>query len=170
MHILLAILGAASTIGMILWRARGAAHAAHEVVDAAQGVRLFFRRTKWRKKVNTDMLKRIDDPREAAAAMMVAIAEQDGLLTQRMSETLIGMMMSEFQVAERQADELMQRGRWLAKDAGDLGQFLRRLSAPVRRHCTAAERAALQEMLLGSVDRDGASADRVLETVSRLEI
>jgi len=170
MHILLAILGAASTIGMILWRARGAAHAAHEVVDAAQGVRLFFRRTKWRKKVNTDMLKQIDDPREAAAAMMVAIAEQDGLLTQRMSETLIGMMMSEFQVAERQAGELMQRGRWLAKDAGDLGQFLRRLSAPVRRHCTAAERAALQEMLLGSVDRDGASADRVLETLSRLEI
>ena len=170
MHILLAILGVASTIGMILWRARGAAHAAHEVVDAAQGVRLFFRRTKWRKKVNTDMLKRIDDPREAAAAMMVAIAEQDGLLTQRMSETLIGMMMSEFQVAERQANELMQRGRWLAKDAGDLGQFLRRLSAPVRRHCTAAERAALQEMLLGSVDRDGASADRVLDTVSRLEI
>lgn len=170
MHILLAILGAASTIGMILWRARGAAHAAHEVVDAAQGVRLFFRRTKWRKKVNTDMLKRIDDPREAAAAMMVAIAEQDGLLTQRMSETLIGMMKTEFQVAERQADELLQRGRWLAKDAGDLGQFLRRLSAPVRRHCTAAERAALQEMLLGSVDRDGASADRVLETLSRLEV
>lgn len=170
MHILLAILGVASTIGMILWRARGAAHAAHEVVDAAQGVRLFFRRTKWRKKVNTDMLKRIDDPREAAAAMMVAIAEQDGLLTQRMSETLIAMMMSEFQVAERQADELMQRGRWLAKDAGDLGQFLRRLSAPVRRHCTTAERAALQEMLLSSVDRDGASADRVLETLSRLEV
>ena len=169
MHILLAILGVASTIGMILWRARGAAHAAHEVVDAAQGVRLFFRRTKWRRKINTDMLKRIDDPREAAAAMMVAIAEQDGLLTQRMSESLVGMMMSEFQVAERQADELMQRGRWLAKDAGDLGQFLRRLSAPVRRHCTAAERAALQEMLLGSVDRDGASADRVLETLSRLE-
>ena len=170
MHILLALLGAASTIGVILWRLRGAADAAHEVVDAADGVRLFFRRSKWRKKVNADMLKQIDDPREAAAAMMVAVAEQGGLLTQRMSETLVGMMMTEFQVGEREADELMQRGRWLAKDAGDLGQFLRRLSAPVRRHCTTAERTALKEMLVASVDLSGTSADAVLETLGRFEI
>ena len=170
MHILLALLGAASTIGMILWRLRGAANAAHEVVDAADGVRLFFRRSKWSRKVNSDILKRIDDPREAAAAMMVAIAEQDGFLTEQMSETLIGMMMSEFRVGEREADELMQRGRWLAKDAGDLGQFLRRLSAPVRRRCTPAECEALKEMLAASVDRNGASAEAVLETLGRFEI
>ena len=170
MHILLALLGAASTIGVILWRLRGAADAAHEVVDAADGVRLFFRRSKWRRKVHFDMLKKIDDPREAAAAMMVAIAEQDGFLTERMSETLVGMMAAEFQVGDREADELMQRGRWLAKDAGDLGQFLRRLSAPVRRYCTPAERAALMEMLMASVDRNGASADAVLETLGRIEI
>ena len=42
---------------------------------------VLFRRWRWRRKVNVNPIDLIEDPREAAGVIMVAVAQADGRLT-----------------------------------------------------------------------------------------
>lgn len=169
MHILLALLAAAAAIGVIIWRIRMASDAAKGVVEAASDAHSFWRRLMWRRKHDRDVLAELNDPREAAAAMMVAVAEYDGSLTKDEVALILDEMGTQFEVAPKDAEELLARGRWHARSVSDLGQFLKRASPAILRHCTHDERRDLITMLrlAAGAGTDGTSVPH--HVITRLE-
>lgn len=147
MAIILSLLAAMAAVGVLLWRIQAASEAARGAIEVADEARGFFRRLAWSRKANRNALDMVSDPREAASAMMVAIAEYDGAMTDAERALILGEMIDNFDTTQQEAEELLGRGRWLSKDVRDLGQALKRLSGSVERHLEAKERRDLIDML-----------------------
>jgi uncharacterized tellurite resistance protein B-like protein len=161
MHIL-AILGAVAGIALfILFRMQQAANAARDIADVADEARGAFRRWGWRRKHAKHPLDMVDDAREAAAAMMVVVAQADGGVTERERSAIIAQMSKRFGATTQQAEALLARARWLVKDSSDAGEVFRRLTPVVQRTCGSIERADLLEMLNTIANADG-DADAIV--------
>jgi uncharacterized tellurite resistance protein B-like protein len=168
MHII-AILGAVLGVAaLILFRMQQAANAARDIADAADDARGLFRRWGWRRKQLRNPLDAIDDAREAAAAMMVAVAQSDGSITERERVAITAEFAKRFGATERQADELLARARWLVKDRGDAGEVFRRLTPLILRTCGPTERSDLIEMLQAVLGADGRSDDVLARDIAWL--
>ena len=83
MHILGILAAVLGVLVLILFRMQQAANAARDIVDVADDARSFFRRWGWRRRQVKHPLDTVDDPREAAAVMMVATAQSDGSISER---------------------------------------------------------------------------------------
>jgi uncharacterized membrane protein YebE (DUF533 family) len=115
MHVLAAIGAALGVALFFLWRMQQASNAARDVANAADEVHGFFRRWSWRRKANVHPLDLVEDPREAATAMMVIVAQTDGALTDKERGAILAQVSEHFGATSRQADELLARGRWLVQ-------------------------------------------------------
>ncbi|HEU4378790.1 MAG TPA: TerB family tellurite resistance protein [Hyphomicrobiaceae bacterium] len=167
MHIL-AILGA--LVGVLLFalfRMQQAANAARDIVDAADEARGVLRRWSWRRKHITNPLDTVDDAREAAAAMMVVVAQSDGGITERERTAITREMIKRFGATPDQAEALFARARWLVKDSADAGEVFRRLTAVIQRTCGATERSDLIEMLDAVARTDSPADDIVIQDIAR---
>ncbi len=169
MGIILALLAAMGAVGVVLWRIQAASDAAKGMIGAADEARGFFRRLSWSRKAGRHPLDLVSDPREAASAMMVAVAEYDGAMTDAERSLILGEMIDHFDATQQEAEELLARGRWLAKDVRDLDQALRRLCGPIESQLEAKERSDLIDMLR-LVAGPGSSNDSVPHhAIKRLE-
>ena len=81
MGIVLALLAAFGGVAALLWRLESGSRAARETIGLADDARGFFRRLAWSKRAIRNPLDLVEDPREAAAAMMVMVATFDGALS-----------------------------------------------------------------------------------------
>jgi uncharacterized tellurite resistance protein B-like protein len=161
-RMIVGILGAVLAAAvLILFRMQQAAHAARDIADAADEAHGLFRRWSWRRKLLKHPLDAIDDAREAAAAMMVAVAQSDGSITERERAAIVAEMVKHFGATERQAEELLARARWLVQGRTDTGEVFRRLTPLILRTCGATERSDLIAMLQAVAGADG-RADEVL--------
>jgi len=147
MHILLALLAVAGVVGIILWRLHMAAEAARGLTQAAEEAHGLFRRWKWRRKLAKDPLDLIQDRREAAVAMMVAIAQSDGAVTERERRTILAEVVQRFGATGQQAEEFLAHGRWIVRDVRDVDRCLQKLAPMIQRTCTAEQVHELLEML-----------------------
>ncbi len=137
MHII-AIVGAVlGVLFLVLMRMQQATHAARDLADAADEARGLFRRWGWRRKQLGNPLDAVDDAREAAAAMMVAVAQADGAITERERAAITAQMGRCFGATPQQAEALLARARWLVQDRTDAGEVFRRLT---RSSCAPAGR------------------------------
>ena len=169
MHILLGLLSAIGIVGIIIWRIRMTVDVAREVGELAGDTRALVRRSLWRRKLHRSPAASISDPREAAAAMMVAVAENDGALTDAERRTIIDQMVNNFAVKEQLGEELLAHARWLARDAGDLTTFLKRLSAPIKATCSETESRDLIDMLHRVGSADHAIGDDIAHSLTALD-
>jgi uncharacterized tellurite resistance protein B-like protein len=148
MSIVLGLLAAMAVIGVWLWRLQAAADAARSAADAASEVKGWWRRFMWDRQANRNALDLVTDPREAAAAMLVAVAQYDGALTADEEALIKDEMRQTFEANDQQAEELFARGRWLARDSvNDPAQTLRRLSGIIEKQLNETERQELVTML-----------------------
>ena len=168
MTILAGLVALIGVVATLLWRINMAADAtrgaAEAVGDASGAVRRFF----WRRKNNRTPIEAIEDPREAAAAMMAALAEYDGALTEKEEVVILAQMQGHFGADDKLGRELLAHGRWLAKDVRDLDQFLRRAARPVEQKCTMEEKRDLIEMLRATVAANTSKTDVPSVAVARL--
>lgn len=132
-----------------MYRARGAAMATHDVIEAADDVRAAVRRFGFRRQAGRHPADIVDDARLAAAGMMAAIAKMDGELTKAQIDALRVECRASFRVGQKDADEIAAYGRWLASQSQDPEDVIRRLSARVQ--ALAAEEA--QKDLIGMLER-----------------
>src|SRR5262249_24950040 len=159
---ILAILGAVLGVAVfILFRMQQAANATRDIADAASEERGLFRRWSWRRKLVGHPLDMIDDAREAASVMMVAVAQSDGSITERERLAIKSQMSTHFGATEDQAEELLARARWIAQDRTDAGEVFRRLTPLIQRACNGDARSDLLDML-GTVARADGRADEVV--------
>lgn len=147
MHIIGALLAILGVVAIILWRLNQAAEVARNATDAIGEAQGLWRRFLWRRKANKHPLDLIEDPREAAAAMMVSIAQEDGALTAREEADIIAQMAKTFAIEGKLAQDLLAQARFATKDGGDLSSVLRRLTRPIQAKCTPDERRELMAML-----------------------
>jgi uncharacterized tellurite resistance protein B-like protein len=147
MHIVGLLFGALATLGVILWRLHVAAEAAKGLAETAEAAHGIVRRWRWRRKATSDSLAQVENPREAAAAMMVAVAQSDGALTERERQAILTEITTRFEATARQAEDLLALARWIVRDVHDIDRALARLTPVVARTLTASQRRELIQML-----------------------
>jgi uncharacterized tellurite resistance protein B-like protein len=125
---LIAILAALVGFGFFgIWRASAAIMAARALVDVAGDAHGLWRHFFWRRKFASDDLALVKDPREAAAAMMFAVGQADGQLTEREQAAILSEIENQLAEDKPHAQELAARGRWLVRDSHDLYRSLTRM-------------------------------------------
>src|SRR5215510_5026399 len=147
MHILVAIVTMLGIIGVILWRLHMAAEAAKGLAETANDARGLFRRWRWQRKFAKNPLDLIEDPREAAVAMMVAVAQSDGAMTDRERQVILGELGTRIGATERQAEELLAHGRWLTREVQDIDYCLDKLAPLIQRQCSPEQQRDVVDML-----------------------
>ncbi len=167
MHIIAIIASVIGGLLFVLWRMQQAANATRDIADAASEVQGLFRRWKWSRKANANPLDMIEDPREAAAAMMVAVAQNDGPLTDAERTLIISKMTETFDSSPKQAEELLARGRWLTKDSLDIANVMRRVAPVILKSCGPNERRDLLAMLLAAATVHGPLDPTIQQDIKR---
>lgn len=109
----------------------------------------------------------VDDPREAAAAMLVAVAQADGPLTEKERTVILGRMSETFSAKAAEAEELLARGRWLTRDSVDAGNVMRRLAGVIVKKCGPRERSELIAMLYAVSRADGREDETITRDIAR---
>ena len=147
----------------LLWRVNSAATAVRGLTEAAEDAHGFWRRMLWRRRLANDPLELVKDPREAAAAMMFAVAEADGALTAAEQAAILAEMRGKLQTTEAHVQELAARGRWVVRDVRDLDRCLTKLD----RVLEADHRADVVGMLERVAAADGVAPPAVRATLER---
>ena len=155
MHIVVAIVTVLGIIGVVLWRLHMAAEAAKGLAETANDARGLFRRWRWQRKLARNPLDLIQDPREAAVAMMVAVAQSDGAMTDREQQAIKAELVARIGATERQAEELLAHGRWLTRDVRDVDYCLDKLTPLIKRQCSPDQKRDMLEMLRSVASAEG---------------
>lgn len=128
MPVLLALLGLISAAAIWYYRARDAHHAAGDLMEMANDVRLAARRFGFKRKVNVHPVDSIDDPRLAAAGIVAAVAGMGASIEGDDLAEMSRQFQSVFQVERGEADEIITFARWIAEQCGTRSEAVRRLS------------------------------------------
>ncbi len=128
MPVILAVIGAVAAAAFFILRARNAAHAATDLVDMANDVRLAARRFGFRRKTNLHPAESIEDPSIAIAGIASAFLELDDLPTSDQRSALTRAMSGVLGLSRQDADELTILGRWIANECGSPDAAVSRLS------------------------------------------
>lgn len=167
MHILGALLAAIGVILAILWRMQQASHAARDVAETAGEAKGLFRSWMWRRKANVNPLDLVDDPREAAAVLMTAVAQADAAISERERASIETQMRERFDATPVQAEELLARARWLTRNATDAAEVMRRLTPVIRTRLGPKEQGELIAMLEAVAAADGRDDASVAQDIRR---
>ncbi len=170
MHIVLAALSALGALAFFIIRANHVAQAGRELGEAAGDAKGLFRRFFWRRRTHVDLIRKIDDPRLAAAVMMCAMAQSDGHMTEAEKSAILERMRGPLELEQAEAVEIFAHAHWLTGDMKELSSLLRRASKPILERCTATERAGLIEMLSQVAAADGAASAIQRDAIERLAI
>lgn len=127
MPIFLAALGLLAGVAIWMVRARNAAHAARELVDVANDVRLAARRFGFSRRANIHPSDSIEDPHVAIGAIGVAFLELDALPAHEQQIALGRGLQRELRVSLGDAEELMVLGRWLMTECNGPSQTITRV-------------------------------------------
>jgi uncharacterized tellurite resistance protein B-like protein len=99
------------------------------------------------------------DPRVAVAAMMVAVATEDGPLTPVQEQRILSELASRLRLGPDLAQTCLAGGKRLARGVqGDLNSRLHQLVAPIEAQCSLEEKRDVIDMLHLVA---GANADRI---------
>ncbi len=129
MHILILILGILTTIGIWSWRIQMARRGARVAMDAAGAIANAPRRFAFKYRAGKAGISLIEDPREAAAIMMMEVARaREGPLTEAQARTIDEEIMRHFRFTRKEADELSAHAAWVTNSAPDPLATMRTLS------------------------------------------
>jgi uncharacterized tellurite resistance protein B-like protein len=155
MTIVAALAAAFAVVVALLIRMQSAAHAVRDIADAASDTRGLFRGFLWRRKFAKTPLELVDDPREGAVAMMVMLAESDGVITERERTAVMNGTITTFGATAAQAEQLFAQGRFLARDVKLAEAGFRRLQPLIAKRLGAAERRQLIDILTAVANAEG---------------
>ncbi len=116
MHILLGLITVLAAIGIWVWRLQMAKRGLDAAADIAQTVANAPRRLAFKYKMGKGGLDLIDDPREAAAIMMMQVAlARGGPLTPLQGDVIEGEIREHFRCSPGEAEELAAHAAWVSQ-------------------------------------------------------
>lgn len=166
MHILAGLVSFLTIAGVVLWRLHLASQVAQDLADMAGGVQKHIRKRRWQKKLG-DPLREINDPRVAATAMMVALAQADNPLSEREEAVISAQIGSYFNADDTLTAELLAHARWLVRDVTEPENCFLKVRPIILDSCGPKERGELIDMM-SAVAAAGSDPETQRATVSRL--
>ena len=106
------------------------------------------------------MVRENDDPRLAAALVLVAIARADGELSTAEAEAISAQLNDTMGLSVGEATELLGQAKFMASNVAEASRRIRRAVAPVQTHCSVSEQRQLLAMAeaIATVEGDVAPA------------
>lgn len=143
MAFILAILGVLAGLGVWLWRIQQASHAAREIADAAEGLANLPRKMRFKYKAGKQGVDFIEDPREAAAALIYGAARCGGELSGEQKAAIEADIITLFDIDEEFAQELLARAAWHVSTLNDPLNAVNKLTDKLTQ---SVDKAALSEL------------------------
>ncbi len=129
MQVLLFLLGILVAIGVWSWRLHMARDGLHEAGKLARTAINMPRKLAFQYRAGKGGLSLIEDPREAAAIMMMEIARaRGGPLTENQTAAIDREIMHHFEFGQEEADALTAHAAWATNSAPPPAQTMRKLS------------------------------------------
>lgn len=168
MHILAGLLTLATVASIIVYRLYmiSQSRLGQDISNAAGSVQKHMKRRAWNKKLG-DPLREVDDPRIAAAAMMVALAQSDSSLSEREEAIIANQMTARFGTSEAVTAELLAYARWLVRDVTEAENCFLKVRPTILENCGPKEREELLSMMT-AVAEAGTDLETQKATVARL--
>ena len=120
-----------------------------------EDVRLATRRLMQTRGNHAHAADKIDDPRLAAAGIIVAVATMDGPISQAEIARLKRTAQETFEVSDREALDILSFGRWIAGQCATNAEAVRRLSKVVLKTAGPDAGADLLRMVEEVATADG---------------
>ena len=167
----LAIIGAAiAGLSLWMWRAQQMKDGADRAVEMADDVRAAVRRFGYKRRTGQSVLETVDDPRLAAAGVLVSVARLDGDLSREQREAIEATCARTFQMDAGEASEVVAYARWLNQQ-GEAEEVGRKLSRRLNEMVDPPQRAEVLAVAAQVAAVEGGSvSDRqrsVLEGLAR---
>ncbi len=155
MSVILALLGAIAGLGVLVWRISMASQGARAIGDAAGEVANLPRKMRFRSRANQKGLSVVDDPREAAAILLLGIARSGCEVTVEDKVGIRAVMMQRFELGEDDANELLARAAWLSEGLHNPDDGIARMTQLIARTTSPRELSELAAMLETIASTDG---------------
>lgn len=164
MHIVLALVGAATSI-LILLRLL----AESGVTLAGLNPFLWKRRRAWKRRYEGNPIYQIETPLELTALMVVGIACLDGALSREEKQQVLERFESEFSMSRKQAADLMVSSQYLLGDGTAFRDQLNKVMAAALPEFTPEQITSTQQMLATVAGTDAASADLKADKIREID-
>lgn len=161
MALIVTILAAITAIIFALSRLLSAASEGREAVRDVENA---VRRGRWSKKADGRLVDTLEDPRDAAAILLVQTAAYKGEISAAQKSTITGLMQKTFDIGGEEAEGLYSFGRMAIGQLNDAGNSTRRILRPILDTLTLEEMRGFVAMLdeVAEVDGDPVEAQRLL--------
>ncbi|MBY9066158.1 hypothetical protein K1X12_04560 [Hyphomonas sp. WL0036] len=129
MHVVLAALTILVAVAVWTWRLRMARRGLDELAEVAKTVANAPRRLSFKWRAGKGGVDLIEDPREAAAIMMMMVAlARGGLLSARQGDVIEEEIRTHFDFTDAEAEDLAAHAAWVASSQLPGEEAMRRLS------------------------------------------
>jgi uncharacterized tellurite resistance protein B-like protein len=169
MAILLAILGAVGGAIFWLWRIQQAAHIARDVADAAEGLANLPRKMRFKHKAGKQGVDHIDDPREAAAALIYGAAKCAGEVSTEQRAAIEADIVALFEIEDEFASELLARAAWHVSALIDPLNAVNKLTDKLAQRVDRKDLADLAVLIENAVQRSGSPLPDQVHYISKFK-
>ncbi|MEM9055801.1 MAG: hypothetical protein AAGB16_10790, partial [Pseudomonadota bacterium] len=168
MHIIAILVGFVGFIAVWYWRLKVLGEAAREGRKVAETVANLPRKMRFKNKSGKGGLAVVDDPREAAAILMLEVAQARGTLTERQEAVIRGEIMHHFEFPEGDANALITQAGWLSRNAGASHVVMSKMTDFVRNSpgMTDKEIVDLDGMLVAISEAEGDPTESQLDLLT----
>ena len=128
MHILIMIIGIITAISVWYWRLQMLSRAARDGKDMLDTATNLPRKLSFQRKAGKGGLRLVNDPREAAAIIMLEIARAGGEVSREQKAVITARMMREFDLGVEDAEALITHAAWLTRQAPASDAVIRRMT------------------------------------------
>ena len=130
----------------------------------------WLRRRKWEKQLGTKTIHQLENPMDAAALLVTAIATYETSVTRELRNEVASLFETEFHMSHAKAVELFSASVHMLREAGNLEAEVRPILAPTKTKLNAQQIASLLTMLNKAAAFEStavAAKDRIIKTVEK---
>jgi len=162
MHIVLSLIGLLAAVGAIAWRINMAMQGAKVVKNVAETAINLPRKMRFQAKANRQRLSAVEDPREAAAILLLGMARAGGEVTTEHKQTIRAEMERLFHINSAMSEELLARAAWYSANVADPADLIPRMTDFLAKQVGGEELVNVATILanIGSVEGDPAHDQR----------
>ena len=144
-----AIIGILTTLAVLIFWISRAAQGAHHITDAASQIANLPRKLRYQKRVGRSGLDLIEDAREAAAVLMVAVARLsgDGRVSAAENKRIEDIVRDDLGWRADDVEDFVLNIRWLTRDYKQPDSVLRPMINFLQKNVSTKEAFDLRDMM-----------------------
>lgn len=164
MHIIIGVITAAAGLIWALYRLQSSG------VDLNSFNPFFWaRRRRWEKQVGTKPLHRIENPMEATAVLVVAMAQLEGIVSREHKKEIVGLFVDEFGIREKTAVEYCASSSYLLKEVLSISGEVKNILNPTKAQFESRHKESLISMMAAVSQSESVATKEQLELLGAVK-